>query len=188
MQISWFTADPHLGHDSKTGGIIKLANRPFKSIQEMDTVLISNINTRVMPDDIFYCLGDFSMKDHNPYLEQINCKNKILIPGNHDHSKRLKHATLWQKIEPLMKIKIDDKWIMLCHYAMRTWYRSHYGALHLYGHSHGNLPGDSQCCDVGVDCHNFYPISLQEAIDRMATQPKRVELDHHQPEKDDDNA
>jgi hypothetical protein len=30
--------------------------------------------------------------------------------------------------------------IVLCHYAMRVWNRSHHGAWHLYGHSRGNLP------------------------------------------------
>ena len=30
--------------------------------------------------------------------------------------------------------------IVLCHYAMRVWQKSHYGAWMLYGHSHGTLP------------------------------------------------
>jgi calcineurin-like phosphoesterase family protein len=187
----WFTADPHLGHEGKnSGGIIKLAKRPFTSINEMDAVIISNINKKVMPNDILYCVGDFSMKDHNPYLERINCKTKILVPGNHDHTKRIKHATLWSNFENLkhngdmiIKLKIDDVLIVLCHYKMATWNKSHHGSLHLYGHSHGTLPGDSQCCDVGLDCWNFEPVSLPESMKRMATHPKRTELDHHKPKK-----
>ena len=47
---------------------------------------------------------------------------------------------------PLVTLKLPvpglDKpqLVVLCHYAMRVWDRSHYGSWHLYGHSHGNLP------------------------------------------------
>lgn len=189
MQNTWFYSDPHLGHQGKTsGGIIKLAKRPFSSIDEMDATIISNINKRAMPNDVLYCLGDFSMKDHNPYLERINCKTHILVPGNHDHTKRIKHGTLWHNFENLkhngdriIKLKLDGQLIVLCHYKMATWDRSQYGTLHLYGHSHGNWPGDSQSCDVGLDCWDFQPVNLTEIIKRMATQPKRHEIDHHQP-------
>jgi hypothetical protein len=51
---------------------------------------------------------------------------------------------------------------VLCHYALRTWNGSHRGALRLYGHSHGGLAGDSQSVDVGVDCWDFRPVTLDE--------------------------
>jgi calcineurin-like phosphoesterase family protein len=71
--------------------------------------------------------------------------------------------------------------LVLCHYAMRTWNRSHYGAIQLYGHSHGNLPGDSQSCDVGVDCWGFRPVSLEEILNNLIYNEHRYEQDHHQP-------
>jgi uncharacterized protein len=47
--------------------------------------------------------------------------------------------------------------VVICHYAMRVWNRSHHGAWHRYGHSHGNLPDTptSLSMDVGVDTHDF---------------------------------
>lgn len=47
---------------------------------------------------------------------------------------------------------------------MRTWNGSHRGIWQLYGHSHGNLSDDEAALsfDVGVDCHNFYPVSYEE--------------------------
>ena len=75
----------------------------------------------------------------------------------------------------------DGTMVVLCHYAMRVWSRSHHGAIHLYGHSHGNLPGDSQSCDVGVDCWDFAPVSIEEIRVRLARSPGRAERDHHQP-------
>jgi calcineurin-like phosphoesterase family protein len=77
--------------------------------------------------------------------------------------------------------KLDMLPITLCHYAMRTWNMSHYGALHFFGHSHGNLQGDSQSCDVGVDCWGFVPVSLDQVKERMQAFPRRIEPDHHQP-------
>jgi calcineurin-like phosphoesterase family protein len=54
--------------------------------------------------------------------------------------------------------------IVLFHYALRVWNRAHYGAWHLYGHSHGTLPDipGSLSLDVGVDCHDFTPLSYNE--------------------------
>jgi len=151
----------------------------------MDSIIILNWNKIVNPCDTGYIIGDFAFDDHDKYLHRMN-GTKVLIVGNHDHTKRRKKATGWSEIEHLKRIEVDGEYVILCHYAMRTWYKSHRGALHLYGHSHGNLPGDSQSCDVGVDCWNFKPVTLAEAKLRMATFPQRVELDHHKPGKVDD--
>ncbi|MDP2727308.1 MAG: hypothetical protein Q8P59_07165, partial [Dehalococcoidia bacterium] len=50
--------------------------------------------------------------------------------------------------------------VTLCHYPVARWDRSHHGAWHLHGHSHGFYKGRGFILDVGVDCHDFYPISL----------------------------
>jgi calcineurin-like phosphoesterase family protein len=40
----------------------------------------------------------------------------------------------------------------------------------LYGHSHGDLADDetSLSFDIGVDCHDFYPLSYEEVKAIMA--------------------
>jgi hypothetical protein len=65
---------------------------------------------------------------------------------------------------------------------------SHRGALHFYGHSRDNLPGDAQCLDVGVDCWDFRPVSLAEVRARLATLPARSEPDHIAGDGSDDIA
>ena len=55
----WFTADTHLGHQN----IIKYCNRPFKTLDEMDTAIIRNWNERVDPDDTVLVLGDFCFRN-----------------------------------------------------------------------------------------------------------------------------
>ena len=52
----WFTADLHLGHRA----ILRLANRPFSSIDQHDETIIENINKLVKSGDDLYILGDIS--------------------------------------------------------------------------------------------------------------------------------
>ena len=70
--------------------------------------------------------------------------------------------------------------IVLLHYAMRVWNRSHHGSWHLYGHSHGSLPDDpnSLSFDVGVDCWGYAPISYQEVKSVMSGKTF-APIDHH---------
>lgn len=173
MNNIWFTADHHFGH----ANIIKYANRPFFSVEEMDMVMTREWNARVKPGDTVYHVGDFALGNHAPYLAKL-VGQKRLIVGNHDHSNQYKRAA-WATVDSMLAITVEDTPIVLCHYGLRVWNRSHYGALHFYGHSHGTLPGDSQCLDVGVDCFGFKPVSLTEIRERLAMQPKRGNPDHH---------
>lgn len=50
--------------------------------------------------------------------------------------------------------------VTLCHYPLAVWDRSHYGAWHLYGHSHGQHQNGGLSFDVGVDCNQYRPVSL----------------------------
>lgn len=172
----WFTSDHHFGHKR----IIELANRPFASVEEMDAEMVRRWNTVVAKGDTVYHLGDFAFDDHANYLPHLNGQKRLIL-GNHDHSNRVKRAVGWATVDGLLHINVDGQPLVLCHYAMRVWNRSHYGAIQLYGHSHGNLPGDAQSLDVGVDCWSFAPTSLAEIKERLSTQVRRVEPDHHTP-------
>ncbi len=176
MPNVWFTADHHYGHSN----IIKYSKRPFSSVHEMNEIMTLRWNERVMPDDIVYHLGDFAFKDHAKYLDRLH-GTKHLIIGNHDHKGIKSAGNRWASVNDIVYLK-QPATIVLCHYGLRVWNKSHHGALHFYGHSHGSLPGDSQCCDVGVDCHNFYPASFEEIKVRLATQPQRHTVDHHKKE------
>ena len=45
----FFTSDLHLGHEN----CIRLCNRPFSSIEEMDETLIENWNHKVTASDVY---------------------------------------------------------------------------------------------------------------------------------------
>ncbi len=170
----FFTADTHFAHKR----IIELAKRPFTTVEEMDEVMIKRWNAVVTENDVVYHLGDFAWTDHTPYLRQLNGQ-KHLILGNHDYDNRVDKAKGWHSVERYRELKIGDDNLVLFHYAMRVWNKSHHGSISLYGHSHGNLLGDDQSLDVGVDCWMFAPITLEQIKNRLSYQPKRFEPDHH---------
>lgn len=154
----WFTADTHFGHKN----IIKYCDRPFKDVDEMDRILIENWNARVADDDVVYFLGDFCFRRSPEYQAELN-GNITFIKGSHDSW--LKYASYLLPIK--VQVAREDKTIVLCHYAMRTWEKSHYGSWHLFGHSHGGLPPYGLSFDVGVDCWDYAPISLDMVSTRM---------------------
>ena len=176
---TWFTADTHLGHEN----VIRYCNRPFPSVAEMDEGLIENWNQAVNPDDVIYHLGDFTLLGKEPanaYFQHLNGRIRV-IPGGHDHRWLGKGDYLSGSghpvsiLPPLRTIKVSlpdpdqPQLIVLCHYSLRVWDRSHYGSWHLYGHSHGNLLPLENSLDVGVDCWDFQPISLETIIREINT-------------------
>lgn len=166
----FFTSDMHLGHKN----IITYSNRPFSSIEEMDNIIIENYNSLVKPGDTVYDLGDFSFANPKKYLDRFNVP-PIRIKGSHDHDLK-EPRMLVIKIADMVDREASPLLITLCHYAMRSWELSHYGSWHLFGHHHGMLPPYGLSFDVGVDCWNFFPVSLEEVVEKMVTLKPIVNL------------
>lgn len=184
---TYFTSDTHYFH----GNIIKFCNRPYKSVEEMNEALIANYNSRVKPEDTCYHLGDVAFASPNKIAEVWNRLNgnKILILGNHDYTAnfvRLPRTKVHQYLE--IKVKDPDahhgyngfQHIILLHYSMRVWNKSHRGTWQLYGHSHGTLFDDPNLLsmDVGVDPCAYFPISYEEVKEHMKKKTYKP-LDHH---------
>ena len=173
---TYFTSDTHFSHRN----IIKYSNRPFGSKEEMDLKLVENWNTRIGQGDTIYHLGDFCLsteQEGQSILDRLNGK-KHLILGNHDKvGRRLKG---WESISDYKEVSIDGQFIILCHYAMRVWNKSHHGSWMLYGHSHGSLPDDPNALsfDIGVDCHEYKPLNMDE-IRRIMKKKTFKPIDHH---------
>lgn len=147
--------------------------------------MIKRWNNKVKPGDRVYHLGDFAFHKQDKAQSILNRLNgeKHFIPGNHD-SRDIKKLIGWASVAPLKEITVDEECyqgkIVMCHYAMRVWNKSHYGALMLHGHSHGSLPTiNNQSTDVGVDCWNYAPVELSELIEFLKKFPPMPKLDHH---------
>jgi len=161
-----FTADSHFNHDN----IIHFCQRPFSSAAEMNEALIAKWNARVGKGDVVYHLGDFAWGDWEPILNRLN-GDIILIRGGHDKKYEKKFGGRFLHIADLMDIVVQGYAIVLCHYCMRVWNKSHYDSWHLFGHSHGRLPALGKSLDVGVDGHDFAPWSWEEVKGYMAGRP-----------------
>ena len=174
----YFTGDSHFGHwTTDDRNIIKYCNRPFDSIEEMDEALIVAWNEVVGLNDTVYHLGDFTLGDEGVakrYFIRLN--GRVYILGNRfHHDKRWLRANTiyWTKTDsvtilpPIHTMKIDDLFIVLCHFPFAIWPRRHYSAVHLHAHSHSNYQGEGKILDVGVDNVNriwgaYRPVSLDE--------------------------
>lgn len=172
----YFTSDQHFGH----ARILELCGRPFASVEEMDETMIVRWNAVVQPTDTVWHLGDFTMGSVEMawrYRARLNGRVN-LIHGNHDRESVRNSGCMWHISAPMAQINHQGRQITLCHYAMRTWDQSHRGALMLYGHAHGRLPGTRLSLDVGVDCWDFTPVTLDQILARMATLPEEYSGSH----------
>lgn len=150
----FFTADLHLDHPE----IIKHCSRPFKDIFEMNTVLMEKWNQHVGKNDIVVVLGDFVWATNRKYVETMFIKKlngtKIWVKGNHDFWFSDKRYMYNRKFNGRHKIYGS-------HYPLRSWP----SGFNFHGHCHGRLKPLYNQLDVGVDCHNFTPISYEEAVE-----------------------
>lgn len=170
----FWTADQHFGWRN----IRIKCNRPWGSLEDMDAALINAWNKRVGPKDTVHHLGDFARRNFAEYRARLNGRI-ILYIGNHDYDHEKKLRACMEEVHHVKFIKYGGREIWLSHYAHRVWPKQHYGAWHLFGHSHGKLnnqiwPGSM---DVGVDTHpDFAPYSWDEIVAKLTPlsgSPKR---------------
>lgn len=175
MSETWFWADTHFGHVN----IMKYCNRPFKSVEEMDEILVSRWNSRIKSGDVIYMLGDFMFTNRreapDAMLSRLNGR-KFLLIGNHD-PKPVRKAQGWECVYRLHRIVLDSQGIVLCHYPMFSWQGSCHGSWMLHGHCHGTLQTSKTyegvdfdrllMKDVGADVCP-YPLSFGEIRGEMS--------------------
>lgn len=173
----FFTSDLHLGHTN----ILKYESntRKFSSVEEMDEKIIQNWNNTVKPNDEVYLLGDISFHKLNKTVELLNRLNgkKLLIWGNHDAKYFGKQEFIdcfEGRIFDLLDHKINKKHYVLCHYPLRAWNRSHYGAVNLFGHLHSRWKGNKKQLNVGMDLWNLTPLSIEEIHSILDTLPEET--------------
>lgn len=148
----------------------------------MDECLIDNWNAKVKKGDIVYHLGDFvfanSAYDYAKYKTALNGQI-VLIRGNHDNSKLLKKLDgVFTDVRDMYSLKHNGHQIILSHYPMYHWDRSHFNSYHCHGHSHGGLVDTydttGKILDVGVDTNNFFPYHVDEVLEIMESKPSNI--------------
>lgn len=176
MKKIYFTSDLHLSHNKDF--IYKA--RGFNSIEEHDEELIKRFNSIVTPEDDLWILGDLMLGDNDEGIKKIKQLNGNLhiIYGNHDTNARiLRYAEELDNAEIhgfATTFKYKKKQFMLSHYPTITSNMDDGGApikakvINLCGHSH--IKNRFKDMDKGliyhveIDCHNNFPISLDEIL------------------------
>jgi len=179
----FFTSDTHFGHPA----ILKLSQRPFASVADMDAALITEWNAVVAPHDTVYHLGDFCFRNArsaSDYIAALNGEVHLII-GNHDGATLKRHANLFASIRTISEISLNGKTIVLCHYPMREWHGCWRGAWHFFGHVHGRLNHQplGYSLDVGVDSNRFRPWAFEEMEMLFADRPDPLAENRPQPVK-----
>lgn len=159
----YFSADWHLGHgniikfcdrpfmsdeEKVMADLVKRGTIPSKefrisheTVQTMNQTILDNTNAVVQKDDTLVILGDFCSLPKTgresviaDYRKRINCRNVILIYGNHDA--RLECKNVFDKCYDQYLFNVDGQHVFCSHYPSRSWDRAFYGAYMLYGHVH----------------------------------------------------
>ena len=138
MSINEFwISDTHLGHDAI---ILKMGRGYFSSIEEHDGTIIEGINSTVGVRDRLWIQGDFAWHGKaQKFRQMIRCKNIGFIIGNHDKPDDIRKAFGGFFVDRLVR-----KWgpagepLVMYHYPILFWDRSHRNGFHTYGHMHTN--------------------------------------------------
>ncbi|WP_152047134.1 metallophosphoesterase family protein [Aureimonas psammosilenae] len=157
----FFTADTHF-NDPR---VLRLDRRPFANLEEHDAALVANWNEAVGSGDTVFHLGDFARGTSEAKAALLSRLNglKHLIHGNNDDAET-HGAAGWQSVAAYAEIEVDERHLVLCHYAFRTWNGMGRGAINLHGHSHARLKPMPRQFDVGVDAFPFRPVTLAQIL------------------------
>lgn len=159
----FFIADTHFGDER----ILRYENRPFKSVDEMNSEIIKRWNESVKDDDSVYLLGDVGDES---FLKDLSGK-KFLVKGNHDtksneHYRRAGFCEVYD-----LPVIFQGFWL-LSHEPLYVCQNMPYA--NIFGHVHANpiykdFSPQSFC--VSVERINYTPISFEE-IKRVIAEEK----------------
>lgn len=187
----FLTSDTHAGH----ANIINFGNRPFANVDEMNQAIIDRWNEVVSDHDDVYHLGDFALGGKtfiSHFASQL--KGRIhLILGNHDHRNIVGASLsgLFHEVAEAKTIRYHHRHILLCHYPYLCWPGTYEHVPQFHGHVHlrpGYAGADLRLMadvasprqyDVGVDLNNFTPISLDDALAKIAAQEEAGKNAYH---------
>ncbi len=172
---TWVVSDTHFGHPN----IIRHAERPFRTIGEMDETLVTNWNETVREGDTVYHLGDFSGPAMNRRIERIAERlhgRIVLIAGNHDRvTPRMTAA--FTRVTGLQRLPgpgRDAPGVVLSHAPLYNAGTDEPGRItvigNLHGHIHQRTSPTPRHCNVCVEHTGYRPIRLEEAIKRLTEQ------------------
>jgi calcineurin-like phosphoesterase family protein len=177
MPTKYFaTADWHLGHNSKRGGIIDYCKRPFEDTREMDKEVIGRYNDTVDENSVVFDIGDLSMigpsrvQFYEALVKRLRpVKARHLILGNHDELKPQTYVNigLYTTVHTFFWMDYADRTICMAH-DPAIYQPAIYDKIMFCGHIHNlfkNMNVGAGIFNVGVDVRDFRPVSFEELLE-----------------------
>lgn len=164
----YYISDPHFGHEN----ILKMCQRPFDSVEEMNEAMITAWNQRVTGNDTVFILGDlfYRCPDPEPILQRLKGKKRLII-GNHDSSwmDKVDLSSYFVSVDPFLEISDGVRAITLCHYPLLTW-KHKLRTFMVHGHIHNDTTSDffpllvarERVLNAGVDVNGYRPVTFEE--------------------------
>lgn len=154
--------------------------RPWNNAAEMDDALVENFNNTVKENDKVYFLGDCVINRRGfQVFHRLNCKNLVLIKGNHDIFKMEDYTPFFRDIRGY---HVMDKYI-LSHIPIHPESMGRFKG-NFHGHLHANRVMmtnqykqsviDPRYLCVCVEQTDYRPILFERAIDKFEAQNKEI--------------
>jgi calcineurin-like phosphoesterase family protein len=173
MRKIYVSSDPHFCHKrilEFTGDDGKLIRGDkFKSIEEHDEYIVSQHNSVVGKEDLWYCLGDVYFNDQKRATELLARMNgtKRLILGNHDDGKDKVLQLHFQKILVWRVFKEFN--CVLTHIPLHETSINEKVQYNIHGHIHQNLSPTDKHINLSMEALDDYkPILLEELMGDIA--------------------
>jgi calcineurin-like phosphoesterase family protein len=187
----WYSSDPHFFHVN----ILAYCGRPFADVTEMNAAIVDRWNSVVKPGDTVWVLGDVALSPNNlAPVAQLNGR-KALVAGNHDscwdrHKRWQRHVQTYHDagFDAVITSGVVDRHFLHGGIPVRLSHLPYSGDSHhddryadrrpvddglplLCGHVHDKWRIKDRMLNVGVDVHDFYPVSEDAVIEMIKEMP-----------------
>ena len=184
----YFSADFHGFHKNISRGISQWSDksrcRDFDDEVQMTNHLVNTVNAIVPTNATLIFVGDWSFNGQDKITQlrdMINCRNIIMIVGNHD--KHIINSSVLQKLFTAVlqynEFRYHKKLFCQFHYPITSWNEIGKGSYMIHGHCHGSLQGQrGRVLDIGVDVWDYKPLHIDQVCQILDNQSV-VLTDHH---------
>lgn len=165
----WIWGDNHFNHTN----IIKYADRPFKSVEDMNWRMINHHNDLVSEDDLVIFLGDLTLvssKYEKPkeIMDKLKKTKRILVMGNHDrksYSYYMKsgfdfvtHKFVWDYMGKKILFVHDPNDISKYEFM-------EYDII-IHGHMHEKKKRHHKFINLSVEHTGYKPVDIKRVVER----------------------
>lgn len=196
--MNYYWSDPHFTH----ANIIRLCERPFASVEHMNTALLHALRLVNNAGAACYCLGDFGFDITRLYATYGGLRHPArhtLVAGNHDGLTKAKHRPAytayfgitigtektWQTNHHVVEDTVDGRTVRvrLTHAPVEDLHGCDYA---LYGHIHNGWTRSRDAHErqypwiarspahfnVSVEVLDYRPWTLQALVDARRYNPE----------------